>query len=188
MTHRLHRAVTLVEVLIVAVIAAILAGILLSVFGGVKKQSKVAVTMSNLRQIHLAIAMYRDETEATGTVGDLIALGLPTADWYMDFLAKKNLFPPQPGPTPGLGWYYYLVPDPSTTSSLTAGWKRHNDKCRENSVIIADYTFLDRSAENAPPGTRHHAYGLTLGGQIVQRTAPGFILSPDWWDCQETQP
>ncbi len=59
---RTHRTgFTLVEVLIVIVIIAILAAILLPVIGSVRRRAHISSCMSNLRQIGMALTMYKDD-------------------------------------------------------------------------------------------------------------------------------
>jgi len=55
------RGVTVVELLIVITIISILAAVILPVFTSASKQAKHSVCISNLRQIHAALTMYRDQ-------------------------------------------------------------------------------------------------------------------------------
>ncbi|MBX3111035.1 MAG: type II secretion system protein [Fimbriimonadaceae bacterium] len=59
--NRRPRAFTLIELLVVVAIIAVLAAILFPVFAQAKATAKKAVCLSNLKQIGLAIAMYRPD-------------------------------------------------------------------------------------------------------------------------------
>lgn len=58
-----HRTIafTLIELLVVVAIIAVLAAILFPVFARARMSAKVAANLSNLRQISLGVAMYRDD-------------------------------------------------------------------------------------------------------------------------------
>jgi prepilin-type N-terminal cleavage/methylation domain-containing protein/prepilin-type processing-associated H-X9-DG protein len=64
-----RRAFTLIELLVVIAIIAVLAAILFPVFSQAREKARAATCASNLRQIGMAIAMYRDDTSAYVPVG-----------------------------------------------------------------------------------------------------------------------
>lgn len=72
------KAFTLIELLVVIAIIAILAAILFPVFAQAKKSAKTAVTLSNLKQINLAFAMYANDYDDTFVLNDYNASG---GDW-----------------------------------------------------------------------------------------------------------
>ena len=73
----LRKAFTLVETLCVLGIIAIVAAISFPVFAAVRRSSKKAVSMSNLRQVYLQTEMYRSDHDGDGRWGSTYAMGLP---------------------------------------------------------------------------------------------------------------
>lgn len=71
-----HRGFTLVELLIVIAILAVLSGIGYSAAGGVRERARQTVCVSNLRQIGMAIQMYRQDYNGA-EVGTAEQMGLP---------------------------------------------------------------------------------------------------------------
>lgn len=62
---RLERGFTLIELLVVIAIIAILAAIIFPVFGQAREKARQTACLSNVKQIGLAIAMYREDYDET---------------------------------------------------------------------------------------------------------------------------
>ncbi len=72
-----QRAVTLIEVLIVVAIIAIIAALLFPVLSRSKEASKVTVSISRLKQLHLMTKLYQADYDGDGRYGLPQDMGLP---------------------------------------------------------------------------------------------------------------
>jgi prepilin-type N-terminal cleavage/methylation domain-containing protein/prepilin-type processing-associated H-X9-DG protein len=63
MTGRRKQGFTLIELLVVIAVIAVLMGILMPVLGRVRKQAKMVVCKTRLKNIHLAMVMYADDND-----------------------------------------------------------------------------------------------------------------------------
>lgn len=114
MSRLARSAFTLIELLVVIAIIAILAAILFPVFTQAKATAKKAACISNVRQIGLAIAMYRPDNDEINPrhrfcpdlTGDELCTNLtnpttwtgPNEIWWAPF--DNSVAPDWPGPYP----------------------------------------------------------------------------------------
>ncbi|MBC8136088.1 MAG: prepilin-type N-terminal cleavage/methylation domain-containing protein [Fibrella sp.] len=129
---RVRNAFTLIELLVVIAIIAILAAILFPVFAQARTKARQASSLSNMRQIGLAIAMYRNDYDSvnpryrlcpdvpdTDPNNDALCSGAmplvstgPNETWWAPFDATKPVepaLPPEayPGPKAGMLQPYF---------------------------------------------------------------------------------
>jgi prepilin-type N-terminal cleavage/methylation domain-containing protein len=76
---------TLIELLTVIAIIGILAAILIPVVGLARNKGRAAVSVSNLRQIYLALSLFADENR------DLFPKATNTIDWDLDETDPANM-------------------------------------------------------------------------------------------------
>lgn len=79
-----RRGITLIEVLIAIAVIAVLAAITTPAILKALFRAKIATSLSNLRQLHLATKLYQLEYSGAVTYGDRYSMGLP--DNYVDGL------------------------------------------------------------------------------------------------------
>jgi len=178
-----RRAFTLIELLVVIAVLAILAGLLFPVLAQVRESARQTRCRSNLRQIGLAVAMYRDDYSG--------AIPLRLSAIHPTYVRDGRIFlcacDPQNGihdgneffegnrylPT-GLS-YDYL---PNWRMAWNVGWWNpppgHGDGKWGDQTPIIECPWhwarvWDKSAHENRPGARGWMFVLTSGGSVRRR-------------------
>ncbi|HMS54039.1 MAG TPA: prepilin-type N-terminal cleavage/methylation domain-containing protein [Fimbriimonadaceae bacterium] len=178
----MSRAFTLIEVIVVVAIIAIVASIGGSVILRAREGGLQTKSISNMRQVYLAIQQYRDEQSAV--YGDMYAMGLPPGTQERWLPVSKWAFSPK-CPAKVKGFSYLPIPKDEDRRSLP--WFRATEEFGDRVVLLADPWF------NPPPprGSMYeqywmdpyavkYAFGLNLGGALQKRTRSG-LLDLEWW-------
>ncbi len=88
-----QRAFTLIEILVVIVLIGLLAALLFPVFTKTRQKSRESVCLSNLRQLHLAVSMYRQDYDGVdpseNTKSNCETLGAPCSAQSYLFLLRN---------------------------------------------------------------------------------------------------
>jgi type II secretory pathway pseudopilin PulG len=94
-THTRLHALTLIELVVVCAIIAVLVGIIWVVYHSVRERARIAVCVSNLRQIGIALTAYREDYDGIsaeeGKENDWWELGLPSPESSLETLVPSYL-------------------------------------------------------------------------------------------------
>lgn len=195
MNKDLYRGFTILEALIALAIIAITAALLTPVFLAAKNRSRVNVAASNLRQLHMAVEIYRSNWDGGGNFGTLAQMGLPTFEhWTNTYLGlgrnvvhspcgfDQTIFETGPGGSIA-GDVFYAPPwyDPARVAGSGSNLEHYLMEYRDNAVLFCD-PYCN------PKGTRFTAQFLSkrglavlLSGQLINRFRSGNGAVLTWW-------
>lgn len=166
-------AFTLVEVLVCVIILAAIAALSYPVLIVVKKESKKAQCMSNLKQYGLAISLYREQY-SKADFGLPSEMGIPPDGGPLNLMNLKC-----EGSAPGPGYTFVFTHDEQ--QNLIDRWLKESQHYRDEMVIMYDVSHQD-SFPKSFSWERWHAIGLRLNGSTMVRVRMGYPFSTHWWN------
>ena len=165
-------AFTLLELMSCVVILAVLASLVYPVIGSAKMSAKVAVARQSLRNLHLAITLYRGDYEGV-EYGDPASMGLPCPDGQgrnpalLEILNKtvgSNLDRqspcgrhPQPMNYTVLAYMPALVPD----------WSQWINKLESRMILFSDPNCNTWDVDINDQYAKKRGVGVALDGHVV---------------------
>jgi prepilin-type N-terminal cleavage/methylation domain-containing protein len=179
----MKKGFTLLEVLTAVAIIAIVAAISFPVIARAKDSAYRAKSISNMRQVHIALEIYTQENNGSSE-GTMEAMGLPP--WPSDeFLGPmvKELYPPM---RPNAGWRHYMyLPIPSEVDRRELTWGQYTQQVGSSAVVICDPFFNPERTDDyedywKDPYVQKFVMGMTISGSLVKRTRAGH-LTLSWW-------
>ena len=170
---------TLVEMMVVLVVAAIVVAIAYPVFSTAKLSAKETVSVSNMRQLHTAIELYRQDYQGS-IYGTVEAMGLPPE--LLNLPKAVQIRPPLAPPNHG----YYYNPVETKFDHRYPTWAQYTEREGEKAVLLMDFWFTPGILSLKPDyymdaNRSMKRLGITLGGKILRKTGSGG-LNLDWWD------
>jgi prepilin-type N-terminal cleavage/methylation domain-containing protein len=180
---RTSRGLTLIEVLVCVSIIAVVAAITYPVVANAKDSALKTKSISNMRQVHLALEIYAQENNGTPT-GTMESMGLPP--WpSAQYLGEgvRELYPPR---RPTVNWTFYAYnPLPTEVDKRDPTWAQYTAECGTSAVLIWDPFFNPPRTEDfdmywKDPYVRKFAMGITVSGSLVRKTRTGY-MDLRWW-------
>lgn len=178
-----RRAVTLVEVLVVMAITLVLLAILTPVFQSARKQAYKTSCLSNMRQLWLAVSLYREQWSGVDSPAPSYQMGLPlTPDRAFGngaiFTHLNNPLPcrgqhPQ-RPEDGLHGYYHLYPPPFgdlADERLQPSWVAFVERLGDATPLVYDSNHQPRKYSSRMD--IWYVEAISLSGSYMKRKRRG---------------
>jgi prepilin-type N-terminal cleavage/methylation domain-containing protein len=175
----MKRGYTLVEVMVVIAIIAVTTAIAYPAFSSARAAARVSSSADRLRQLHLAVEIYRNDW---GANNDLDPESFPSHGYvYWSFLGLgKDFFRSPCGYKTGiednlmrLSYQYVPAPEPVFTAHL----RRYGP----DALLFRDpHCSGTVEAWNTPQMTKR-VLAVTVGGQLINRMKRGSTLPLEWW-------
>ncbi|MCH8274690.1 MAG: type II secretion system protein [Armatimonadetes bacterium] len=172
-----RKGFTLTEVLVILTILAVLAALLFPVLRRATERGKEVTCLSNFRQMHIALELYRADYEGAGRYGEAAAMGMPpTTLWLIPYG-----YDPREMRCPGISFTNQV--ERALYMEMWGGkdWVPTVTEFEDDTVIYIDlnHSFPGRSIYSE--SNTHRAIGLYLGGHIETRIRTGSPDSLKWW-------
>jgi len=186
MRRRILNAVTLVEILVVISIAIIISALAFPALVSAKEASIRSSSMENLRQLHVALTLYRMDNGGDGRYGDYATMGLPPD---LSHPSLKKWFAPSlwhsPCPNRHAGITktatYNVFWSPEGTVGIQS-WREYSQRRQGESVLVGD-TNCSLPGDNWENYLlQHRAIGLYEAGNVRQFVKVGSPALADWWN------
>jgi prepilin-type N-terminal cleavage/methylation domain-containing protein len=181
---RVRNGFTLTEVLVVLGIIAALVAIAFPVLNSARARAQEAKCMSNLRQLGIAISLYRANEGSDVPYGTPTKMGLPPT---ISRIPQTTAIQSCPGVRPfnctPSGGYSQQWPTnlPQFFSEESAqAWARYVEKHQDEAILIVDegHPF----ACPVSPYSRQRLTGLYLGGHVKRVIKFGSPAEWEWWN------
>lgn len=178
-----HSGFSTLEIIVVIHIVAVLAALLYPVMASARREAKITRSMSQMRQIGVALTLYRADLGDEGPLG----FGLPPSSVHLR--RAQNLSPDLVhtggNPIPGVATDIYAWFPPTLPASEKAmrDWNAYR-MGNENPFLLFDVT------QNASPNALNDAFdsrlvlAMRLDASVVRRRMSGVLLTYNTWKDQ----
>lgn len=176
----MKQAFTLVEVLVVCAIIAALAALTFSTLLQSSESANQTTCASNLRQLWLAVAMYREENEPHSQTGSIAAMGLPPEPRLIQPEVLWLSCPDRHFRMGSIPQNYLWMPGLIGSQAEVTDWIPISEKYEDATVLISDWQHNDDETLRLTQYEKL-GFGIELSGSLRRKKAAGPIPRLRWW-------
>lgn len=173
MKSRKKDGFTILQLIVSLTILAILAAILYPVVLRSVKRAKQTSCEEKLRQISLAIELYRSDNGGAGKLGNMVFMGLPPH--MINLGLPRDSYKCLGSTTRAAGAAFTYMADD------TRQWVAFVQKMGGASILVLDDNHQDNTETDQSPLVTHFAFGYTVDGNFVKRRHLGLPALYDFW-------
>lgn len=173
----MRRGFTLLEVIVAISIMILLASLLFPVFVSAKRASNRSSCMSNLKQLGMALTIYRGDVGGS-EYGTPRQMGLPLH--VLDLKVSSRDVLNCRGNNPEGNAFYENFPGETEKTRGTDEWSRYTASVGSSAVIYFDPNHQD-SFPRSISWALWTVMGLRLDTSVVIKSRRGFPLYLRWW-------
>jgi type II secretory pathway pseudopilin PulG len=172
-----------VELLVVTAIVSLLAGITFPILREAKTKAKISSCQGNLRQLHVALTLYRVDNNGDGRYGDMSLMGLPPGLKELSVAQKipRETFVCR-GTTRIPVGPLYTVHYSAEDEIGTYPWASYARLYEESSVVLGDQNHEFPGHDVQSPALDHRRIGLFLDGHMKVIVRKGDPFNLPWWN------
>lgn len=177
--------ITIAEILVVIGIVMFLAAISYSPITAAIQSAHKSQCVSNLKQLHLAISLYRQEYGGEGIYGDSYSMGLPPDDVRKVIREFVTLRCAEAGndmfTTKGVHYYSFWI-EPELDGTIPP-WSRYAVEWKGESILVADMNHNSKEIPIMQEDLRSRfGMGVRENGSLAQIRKPGDWMINTWWN------
>jgi hypothetical protein len=185
------RAWTLIEMLVVIGILMILCSIIFPIIAGSMQSAKEAKTKSNLHQIYLGLALYREKYDSKVEYGSTVDMGLPvgmpSSPAYLEVVKDKEVWRSpcccHKEASTGAPSYQTYFMDYSDFFTYEDFWETYVAKYEGDAAMVVDMHCNDQSLDLYAPTEPIKQIGVRLNGKVetrIRTVSPAMVA--DFWN------
>lgn len=183
----------MVEALVVIAIIVTVAAITTPIISSAKHSGRITASISNMRQLYMAMQIYRSEYGGNDSTYEFYASGLPTSlywskEWFKKDQqlwaspcgARRDVAQIPPLGT-GIGYISYVAKyyEPSILEHSNKNLVGYLEEYRQNAVVLADVNCNDRRADLEAllnPYSEKRVLVILLSGQLIHKIKRGVAV------------
>lgn len=174
-------AFTMIELIASISIVMVLVGILVPVFRSARERSLILSSLLRLKQMHVAVTIYRADWDA-GNYENQYGAGLPSYAFVygtylhlgrQSFRSPCGYKPNIEGNVNELSYQYAPMP--------TDAYSKYLSLHREESILMNDPHCNPDSVVYGSPFTKKRGLGVLLSGRLINQYKTGSPGDLEWW-------
>jgi len=179
------KGMTVLDVLVAIAISVILAAILVPCLRAARESADRTTSVSNLKQIYAALALYRNEYDGDGKYGDYVVMGLPPSLRELATHEKitqavfKSGCPSVRAPYVKVGLFRQMWH--ADNDSTLEAWAPYAEKQQSAAVLVGDDNCDFRGNDRQNPFIPHRGIGLYEDGSVKTIVRAGVTYFYRWW-------